>query len=83
MRTLKTGKFDAIWLMNVNILFKLSANIKDCMGKFIMPLESEMKEMKETLGYLTNSVEESKDKGKLSSPILLLNFGIHFDLKKK
>lgn len=48
-----------------------------------MPLESEMKEMKETLGYLTNSVEESKDKGKLSSPILLLNFGIHFDLKKK
>lgn len=68
--------------MNVNILFKFSVNIKDSMGKFIMPLESEMKEVKEKLVYLTDSVEEGKDKGNLSSPILLINFGGHFDLKR-
>lgn len=68
--------------MNVNILFKFSVNIKDSMGKFIMPLKSEMKEVKEKLVYLTDSVEEGKDKGNLSSPILLINFGGHFDLKR-
>ena len=68
--------------MNVNILFKFSVNIKDSMGKFIMPLESEMKEVKEKLVYLTDSVEEGKDKGNWSSPILLINFGGHFDLKR-
>lgn len=59
MCTLETQMCDVIWLMNVNILFKFSANIKDSMGKFIMPLESIQKEVKEKLVYLTDSVEES------------------------
>ena len=83
MCTFKTQKYDVIWLMNVDILFKFSANIKDCMGKFITPLEGEIKEVKERLGYLTDFVEESMGKGKSSSSILLINFGVHFFLKRK
>ena len=49
--------------MNFNIPLKFSANIKDSMGKFIMPLENEMKEMNEKLGCLMASVENSTEKG--------------------
>ena len=59
-----------IWLMNVNVLFKFSENIKDSMGKFIMPLESELKEVKEKLGYAMVSVEKSTEQGLLSETVL-------------
>ena len=63
MPTLKTRKCNVIWLVNFNIPLKFSANIKDSMGKFIMPLENEMKEMNEKLGCLMASVENSTEKG--------------------
>lgn len=49
----------------------------------IKTMESEMIDVKETLSVLTESVKESKDESKLSSLILQVNFGFHFDHKRK
>lgn len=46
-------------------------------------MESEMIDVKENLSVLTDSAQISKAEGKLSSPILLVNFGVYFDLKRK
>ena len=46
-------------------------------------MESKMMDVRENLSVLTDSVEDSKDEGKLSSPILLVNFDVYLHLKRK